>query len=92
MSCFESALEEHAFDISTQGFALNLPANVSAFTPGLREDLARQMDSATASISSLAHHCVARSGELLPFLGKLMLELFNHLEDAKNWVQEPSLS
>ena len=67
MSCFETALEEHAFEISASDLTLNLPVNVSAFTPSLREDLARQIDSATASISSLAHHCVVRSEELLPF-------------------------
>ena len=75
MSCFDSAIKAEAFAVSIKNFGLNLPANFSAFAPSLQEDFARQMDSITASMTSLARHCVARSGEILPYLGKPSLIL-----------------
>ena len=64
-------MEDEAFAVSVNGFSLNLPANVSAFTPGLREDLGRQIDSMAASMTSLAQRCVTRSEDVLPYFGRL---------------------
>lgn len=63
-------MEDEAFAVSVNGFSLNLPANVSAFTPGLRDDLGRQVDSMSASMTSLARRCVARSEDVLPYFGR----------------------
>lgn len=68
VSCFESALDEQAYELSARSNAIEIPVNLSI--PGVYDDVSRQVDIHSASITSLARQCVNRSASLLPFLGR----------------------
>jgi hypothetical protein len=69
VSCFESELQEQAYQVSTHSGSLNLPANVSSFMPGVLHDLERQVTLNRAATTSLAHKCRERTGDALAYMG-----------------------
>jgi hypothetical protein len=63
------------FRSSVNGFSLNLPSNISAFSPTVRSDLARQIELHTAASSSLARKCRERTGEAIAYMGMLVVRV-----------------
>jgi hypothetical protein len=70
VSCFESELQQQVFQSST-GFdaGLNLPANMSAFMPGVVQDLEHQVTRMRVATASLARKCRERTGDALAYMG-----------------------
>jgi hypothetical protein len=71
ISCFPSQLEAEVFGVATNTFMVNLPADLSAFSPFVYQDLERQVDSIAAEVGSLAIKCGQGTGDALGLLGKL---------------------
>lgn len=69
VSCFESLLDEEAYEIASHGLGFNLPANLTAFSY-LRNDVLQQTSVNSANMESLARKCIGRSGEVLPYVGR----------------------
>lgn len=75
MSCFDSALDEHLYQI-TAPVGLDLPVNFTAHAPGwspnlqaVIDHLGAQVRLQEASIGALYEKCGARSGDSLAFVG-----------------------
>jgi hypothetical protein len=50
---------------------LNLPANISAFVPGVVHDLEYQLTRMRVATTSLARKCRERTGDALAYMGIL---------------------